>query len=168
MAAKARAIWCSKRNIGPVPCHVTPAESAAASFDLPALPSEAGRAALRGDVLAAALGLTDDDIGFGNFAPSCWSAGIAFAFVPLKNLDAVRRAKPDLVRFAAFDCPRVFVFANETAEPGHDFHARMFAPSFGIGEDPATGSAAAAFAGVLHRFAGLKDGIHGLRDRAGL
>jgi trans-2,3-dihydro-3-hydroxyanthranilate isomerase len=36
----------------------------------------------------------------------------------------------------------------------------MFAPSYGVPEDPATGSAAAAFAGVLTRFAGLKDGRH--------
>jgi len=30
-----------------------------------------------------------------------------------------------------------------------DFHARMFAPALGITEDPATGSAAAALAGVI-------------------
>ena len=39
--------------------------------------------------------------------------------------------------------------AAETREPGHGFHARMFAPGLGIPEDPATGSAAAAFTGVL-------------------
>lgn len=54
----------------------------------------------------------------------------------------------------------MFVFCRETAEAGHDFHARMFAPSYGVVEDPATGSAAAAFAGVLTRFAGLEDGRH--------
>ena len=36
----------------------------------------------------------------------------------------------------------------------------MFAPSFGIPEDPATGSAAAAFAGVLMQFEPLGDGEH--------
>ena len=41
-----------------------------------------------------------------------------------------------------------FVYCRETAETGHHFHARMFAPNLGLMEDPATGSAAAAFAGV--------------------
>ncbi len=36
----------------------------------------------------------------------------------------------------------------------------MFAPSFGIIEDPATGSAAAAFAGVVARCERLPDGEH--------
>jgi trans-2,3-dihydro-3-hydroxyanthranilate isomerase len=36
----------------------------------------------------------------------------------------------------------------------------MFAPEHGVPEDPATGSAAAAFAGVVHRFDGLPDGGH--------
>jgi trans-2,3-dihydro-3-hydroxyanthranilate isomerase len=34
----------------------------------------------------------------------------------------------------------------------------MFAPEFGIAEDPATGSAAAAFAGYLARRSGHKEG----------
>ena len=37
---------------------------------------------------------------------------------------------------------------------------RMFAPSVGVAEDPATGSAAVCFAGVVHQFDGLQDGIH--------
>ena len=36
----------------------------------------------------------------------------------------------------------------------------MFAPEIGIAEDPATGSAAAAFAGVIHRFDSPPDGDH--------
>jgi trans-2,3-dihydro-3-hydroxyanthranilate isomerase len=36
----------------------------------------------------------------------------------------------------------------------------MFAPSFGMGEDPATGSAAAAFTGALMQFEPLGSGEH--------
>lgn len=151
-------------NIGPVPCHVEAGgEGGHATFVLPALPAEAG-APPPTEALAAALGLAADDIGFGAFAPSCFSAGIGFTFTPLKNIDAVRRAQPDLTRLApAFAAPAhraLFAFCAETVERGHTFHARMFAPSYGVPEDPATGSAAAAFAGVLARFAGLKDGTH--------
>ena len=53
-----------------------------------------------------------------------------------------------------------FVFCRETVEPDHAFHARMFAPLMGVPEDPATGSAAAAFAGLLARSVRLGDGEH--------
>ena len=43
----------------------------------------------------------------------------------------------------------------------------MFAPSFGIAEDPATGSAAAAFAGLLARCETLADGEHAFQIEQG-
>jgi trans-2,3-dihydro-3-hydroxyanthranilate isomerase len=53
-----------------------------------------------------------------------------------------------------------FLYCGETVHTTSSFHARMFAPGAGIAEDPATGSAAAAFAGVIHRFDGPPDGMH--------
>jgi trans-2,3-dihydro-3-hydroxyanthranilate isomerase len=159
-------------NIGPVPCRVTPAgaELGQASFVLPALPSAAG-APPPVDALARALGISAGDIGFDAYVPSCWSAGIGFTFAPLKSLDAVRRSKPDLAQFSKVLTDgahrAVFAFCRETAEAGHDFHARMFAPSYGVAEDPATGSAVAAFAAVLARFGGLKDGEHAMTIEQG-
>ncbi len=161
--AEARAMVLEE-NVGPVPCRVTPAgDRGEATFDLPSLPVEAG-APPPVAILAEALGIVVDDIGFGDFKPSCWSAGNGFTFVPVKSLDAVGRAKPNP---AVFDGTltepahgALFVFSRETAEAGHDFHGRMFAPAMGVTEDPATGSAAAAFAGVLTRFGRLKDGEH--------
>jgi trans-2,3-dihydro-3-hydroxyanthranilate isomerase len=151
-------------NIGPVPCQVEAAGTGGqAMFQLPALPVDAGPPPPAG-TLAAALGLHQRDIGFGNYSPCCFSAGIAFAFTPLKNLDAVQRAAPVLARFSsdlgANAHRAVFAYCAEAAEAAHHFHARMFAPSYGVPEDPATGSAAAAFAGVLTRFSGLQDGRH--------
>jgi trans-2,3-dihydro-3-hydroxyanthranilate isomerase len=61
----------------------------------------------------------------------------------------------------------VYVFCRETREPGHGFHARMFAPGLGIREDPATGSAAAAFTGVLARDGRLPDGSHAITIEQG-
>ncbi len=157
-----------QETIGPVVCQVTPgAGGGHASFALPALPAEAGPAP-RAEALASALGLAAADIGFGPFVPSCWSAGLGFVFVPLRSLDAVRRARPDAAQIAAALGDRLlFVFAGETVEPGRQFHARMFAPTLGIAEDPATGSAAAAFAGVLSRHAGLRDGEHAIAIEQG-
>ena len=121
--------------------------------------------------MADALSLAVDDIGFGDFAPSVWSAGVPFTLVPLKNIDAVRRATPVLAQFeTALGAPghgSVFVFSADTDEPGNDFHARMFAPGMGVLEDPATGAAVAAFSGLLARSGGLKDGDHRLTIEQG-
>ncbi len=73
------------------------------------------------------------------------SAGVPFLFVPLKGLDAVRRAALRLDRWARrlkdYEAPNVYVFTLETERPGSTVHGRMFAPALGIAEDPATGAA---------------------------
>lgn len=151
-----------EENIGPVRCWTKSGDGRGeAIFAVPVLPSQTVAPPPAG-VIAAALGLTADDIGFDDLTPSGWSAGNPFLFVPVRGIDAVRRAAPDLARFAAAQAEHraVFVFSHETEEKGHSFHARMFAPAMGIIEDPATGSAVAAFAGLLGRFGGYADGDH--------
>jgi trans-2,3-dihydro-3-hydroxyanthranilate isomerase len=156
-----------EETVGPVRCRIEPldAERGRARFVLPRLPEPVAGEVDAGAV-AAALGLSRNHIGFGSFVSESWSAGVAFTLVPLRGLDAVGRAKPDMRRWdAAFGTeghPAAFVFCRETAEPGHAFHARMFAPSLGIAEDPATGAAVAAFAGAVARHGGLSDGDHDL------
>ena len=51
--------------------------------------------------------------------------------------------------------------------PGLICDSRMFAPQFGIIEDPATGSAAAAFAGVAREFEAPEDGMHAITIEQG-
>ena len=73
------------------------------------------------------------------------SCGVPFLFVPLRGLDAARRARPraDLIGQAAGDGvpPQVFVFTREVESAFSTVHSRMFAPGLGITEDPATGGA---------------------------
>jgi trans-2,3-dihydro-3-hydroxyanthranilate isomerase len=148
-----------EEGIGAVRCTLESMRGGGGSarFTIPQLPTEVGPTA---DVaaIAAALSLVPEDIGEGR--PARWSAGIPLTFVPIVSLAAIARCRPDLAKFdAAFGAgAAVYVFCNETAEAGHHFHARMFAPGMGVPEDPATGSAAAAFAGVLARR--LSDGTH--------
>jgi trans-2,3-dihydro-3-hydroxyanthranilate isomerase len=134
-----------------------------ARFQLARLPEEVGQAA-GADKIAAALGLDAGDIGFDGFKPACWSAGVQLSFVPVRGLQAVGRCQPNLAHWgAAFGeggHAAAYVFGRETVERGSAFHARMFAPRLGIMEDPATGAAAAAFAGVLAHFAPPSDGDH--------
>ncbi len=63
--------------------------------------------------------------------------------------------------------PELLFFADETEDKRNHFHARMFAPSFGVREDPATGSAAAAFAGFCARSLSLGNGEHGFKIEQG-
>jgi trans-2,3-dihydro-3-hydroxyanthranilate isomerase len=137
--------------------------SGSARFRVPRLPQVWGEGREVAEV-AWALGVDPSDIGFDRHLPSRHSAGVAFDFVPLRTRDAVARARPNGEAFAKVfgdsDHPAAYVYSRETASAAHQFHARMFAPSFGIGEDPATGSAAAAFAGVLMQFEPLGNGEH--------
>jgi trans-2,3-dihydro-3-hydroxyanthranilate isomerase len=149
--------------IGPVRCMLESksGERGRARFAIPQLPSEAGPVP-DDATIAAALNLAPADIGFGRFRPARWSAGNPFTFVPVSGLAAIERCRADLAKFdVAFGVPGMaFIYCGETAAPGHDFHARMFAPTSGVAEDPATGSAAAAFAGVLAQVSALSDGDH--------
>jgi trans-2,3-dihydro-3-hydroxyanthranilate isomerase len=155
-----------EEGIGAVRCTLESTSGGGGSvrFAIPQLPTEVGAPA-DDAAIAAALSLTPSDIGEGR--PARWSAGLPFTFVPIASLSAMARCRPDLAKFdAAFGAGgAAYVFCNETAEPGHHFHARMFAPGMGVPEDPATGSAAAAFAGVLARR--LRDGTHALAIEQG-
>jgi trans-2,3-dihydro-3-hydroxyanthranilate isomerase len=156
-----------EENIGPVRCDAERHgnEVGHARFALPRLPKHMGDLGDASDV-AAALSLTLDDLGCDDFEPGLWSAGVGFAMVPIRGLDATERARPDITRwegaFGAKPTTGAFVFCRETAQPGHAFHARMFAPLMGVAEDPATGSAVAAFAGLIARTVAQADGEHAI------
>jgi trans-2,3-dihydro-3-hydroxyanthranilate isomerase len=147
--------------IGPVRCTLTAVGDGQgnARFAIPQLPAEAGPAP-DSAAIATALGIAPAEVGFDAFRPARWSAGNPFTFVPIAGLAVIARCRPNPGAFdTAFGAGgAAYLFCHETAEPGHAFHARMFAPSHGIPEDPATGSAAAAFAGVLA--AHTSDGAH--------
>lgn len=131
-----------------------------AEFDVPKLPQQ-GSAAAHDDRIAAALGLAPFEIGFENHRPTEFSSGAAFTFVPVQGLEVMRRAR---IVHAHWDeafrgsAGKVMLYCRETVRHHAAFHSRVFAPTLGIPEDPATGSAAAAFAAVVHRFDQLPDG----------
>lgn len=140
-----------------------PGQTAFAEFDAPKLPKAAG-ALPPLETLAAGLGLIPSEIGFENHRPSCFAAANAFAFVPVASLEAIARARINGEHWAkAFEEQGLlgcYVYTRQCQHTGAAFHARMFAPGAGIPEDPATGSAAVAFAGVVHHFDQPPDGVH--------
>jgi len=156
-----------EEEIGAIACTVShrAGQPHRAHFTMPKLPARIGLPQDM-DLVAAALSLTAADIGFDRHVPTVYSAGLPFTFVPVANLAAIARAKPRLELFeTAFGVHApgaAFLYTCETVAPEHQYHARMFAPSLGISEDPATGSAAAAFAGVITAFEKIPDGSQAL------
>ncbi|THD42062.1 MAG: PhzF family phenazine biosynthesis protein [Bradyrhizobium sp.] len=132
-------------------------QALAAYFTLPRLP-RIGEAPPPVEEIAQRLGLAPEDIGFGAHAPVRAEAGVEYLFAPLASLEALGRADPDRHRWGADGGPAIFCYAAGDGETS--YRARMFAAGWGIREDPATGSAIAAFAGALMRFAPPGDGDH--------
>ncbi|HKY97104.1 MAG TPA: PhzF family phenazine biosynthesis protein [Gemmatimonadaceae bacterium] len=108
--------------------------------------------------IAKALSLDSSDVLSSPAAIEAWSVGVPFLFVPLRDISAVQRARVDTLAWdAAFGSggtDDVFLFAQE----GDVIRARMFAPSLGVPEDPATGSAVAALGGYLASRSAAREG----------
>ncbi|HJU31620.1 MAG TPA: PhzF family phenazine biosynthesis protein [Hyphomicrobiaceae bacterium] len=152
-----------EEQIGPVRVGVRMRQGSAAfaEFDAPKLPQESGTLPSV-ERLAAALGLIPAEIGFENHRPTKFAAGNTFAFIPVASLEAIAKAHVASAHWGAAIQGGIgaYLYCRQTVHTTSAFHARMFAPEHGVPEDPATGSAAASFAGVVHRFDALPDGQH--------
>jgi len=83
-----------------------------------------------------------------DYPVSVVNAGLETLIVPLRRLKTVLSLTPSLEELKDF-CVRhavdtITVFSDETADSGNRFRTRVFAPTFGYLEDPATGSGNAA------------------------
>ncbi len=139
----------------------------AAYFDLPKLPERLDGAPPFNAEIAAGLGLSLDDIGFDAHQPSLFSAGAPYLFVPVRSLEAIGRARPGVMPWASETGPAAYLYTREVAHADSAYHARMFGGGWGVTEDPATGSAAAAFAGVALAHDCPADGEHVLTIEQG-
>lgn len=84
------------------------------------------------------------------------STGLPFIIVPLKGMDAVKRARISLDKLYpmidTLDAKMIFLFSTETYAPENQINARMFGDAYGVPEDPATGSANGCLAGYLAKY----------------
>jgi trans-2,3-dihydro-3-hydroxyanthranilate isomerase len=158
-----------EEEVGDVVCVVRhrKGRALAANFDLPKLPERLKVAPPSRSEIAEGLGLAPDDIGFDGHEPSLFSAGAPYLFVPVRSLAAIGKARPGSMPWAENGGPATYLYTREVVEEGSAFHARMFGGGWGVAEDPATGSAAAAFAGVALAFERPGDGEHVLAMEQG-
>lgn len=165
MLARHGVVVTLEEEVGVLRCEVLEGRDGAAlaRFAAPRVPARAGDAA-DVETLARAVGLDVEDIGFGRHAPSVYSAGVEIVFIPVKSRGALDRARPEPATFASAMGASLgaYLYTRDTVEASSAVHARMFPNGLGIGEDPATGAAAAAFAGVAHAYEAPEDGEHEL------
>lgn len=133
--------------VGPVPVRVEPGDRPLIWLTTP--PIQDGPIFDR-DKVASALGLTTGDLL--DATPQLLTAGNPTVFVGLKDRETVDRAALELAGMKQIkdgypEPVCVFVFAP-TAEGAY---SRMFAPEYGITEDPATGSSTGPLAVYMVR-----------------
>lgn len=103
--------------------------------------------------VAASVGLDAATIVTDRHPPRVASVGLPFLFVELRDRPALVEARVRHDEHAALmrACGGngIHLYTRDTGEPGIDLRARMYAPLHGVAEDPATGSANVALAGLL-------------------
>lgn len=143
--------WVLEERVGPVPVRMARQGGRIRWGELTvAQPPEERAADVSAEQLADMLGLAPAALAGGEHAPVAASCGLPFTLVVLKDAADLGRLKVNNAAIVeALDgtwAPDLFV-AAETGDG--EWQARMFAPVDNLIEDPATGSAAAAFGAFL-------------------
>ena len=135
-----------------------------AQFTAPVVPFAVDMALPPLHEIARAVNLSPDDIGFENHAPNLLEGGPRFFHVPVKSRMALKTAAVREPHWSKLIEPLgtdgIYLYTRGGDSPKTNFRARMFAPTGGIPEDPATGSATALLAVQLLKAEALKDGTH--------
>ncbi|RPI06497.1 MAG: PhzF family phenazine biosynthesis protein [Ignavibacteriae bacterium] len=84
-----------------------------------------------------------------NFPISIINAGLSTLIVPIKSLESILALSPELEMLKEFclksEVDIIEVFTSDVADKSNNYRTRVFAPTFGYIEDPATGSGNSAF-----------------------
>jgi trans-2,3-dihydro-3-hydroxyanthranilate isomerase len=133
-------------NIGPTPVDLEWADGGLDFAWMTQRPPTFGPIVSQRDAVAAAVGLKPEEL-VAHLPVQEVSCGVPYLFVVARDHEAVDRALPDQAGFGrlcaacGLDLP-MYLFAIGGPSPEDTAYGRMFAPDYGIVEDPATGSAA--------------------------
>ncbi len=112
------------------------------------------------EMVAAAVSLNPDVVVTKTHQPQVASVGLPFLLAELADRAALERARTNMNGIDAIAAegvtPDIHLYARSADE--FDIRARMFAPLDGVSEDPATGSANCALAGLLSHHDKAADG----------
>ncbi len=111
--------------------------------------------------IADSLNISDEEID-DSLPKQIVSTGVFTFPICIKSLDTLRNIKPDFDKIknicTKLDAGSFHLFCFETIEPGSLYHARDFAPVYGVNEDPVTGTANGAVCSYLTKNNIIKDG----------
>jgi trans-2,3-dihydro-3-hydroxyanthranilate isomerase len=120
--------------------------------------------------VAAAVSLSAADVIVTGHPPQVASVGVPFLMTELTDRTALERARVDQAGLAALArlgfSRGIHLYARSGDE--FDLRARMFDPHGGVAEDPATGSANCALAGLLRHYGDPADGAEAWRIAQGV
>lgn len=122
------------------------------------------------ELVARAVSLDPADIVVETHPPRVASVGLPFLFAELKNRDSLKRAEIDMKKLTAISeenlATDILLYVH--SDDDFDVRVRVFAPMSGVPEDPATGSANCALAGLLTHYNDAPNGIFKLRIAQGV
>jgi trans-2,3-dihydro-3-hydroxyanthranilate isomerase len=106
------------------------------------------------ELVTAAVSIGPTEIVTKTHGPQVASVGLPFIMVELRDRSVLERARINMSGFEALATqdvmPDVYLYIRSSDD--FDIRARMFAPLSGVPEDPATGSANCALAGLLAHY----------------
>lgn len=160
---KKRGLLIFEQKVGEIPVTYSESEDTFVSLTMSQPLPVFGPVLENNELIAKILSLKPERISDKSPVQSV-SCGNNFLFIPLKSIEDIRQIKvrPDKLEeySTELDSTELYVFSGETINPAHHIHGRMFAPMFGITEDPATGSASGPLGCYLVK--------HGLSDGSGI
>jgi trans-2,3-dihydro-3-hydroxyanthranilate isomerase len=122
------------------------------------------------ELVASAVSLNREDIVTDTHHPQICSVGLPFVFTELRDRAALERARINMSGFDALRDlgvnPQLHLYSRVSDD--FDIRARMFAPLSGVPEDPATGSAGCALAGLLAHYKKERNGSFAWRIAQGV
>jgi trans-2,3-dihydro-3-hydroxyanthranilate isomerase len=155
--AKGRKEFVFELGVGPTPVSLEWTDDGLAFAWMTQLRPTFGATLANTADLAAAVGIDASDIVAG-LPLQVVTCGVPYLMLPLVSrtaVDAVSIDKRPLMRTFAdggVDPVPLFIFTTDTGDPGTTAYSRMLAPMFGIGEDPATGSACGPLGSYLLQY----------------
>ncbi len=151
-----------EEKVGPVPVLIRSVEGRPVFTQLTAAkPPERGEAGYDASTIAEVISLGVEDLAVdGDYAIEGVSVGEPFLIIPVRSIEALGRARINLQKWETTLrgswASEVFLFSAD--DSAGVMRARMFAPTMGIPEDPATGAACAGFGGYLAWRSAVRDG----------
>jgi trans-2,3-dihydro-3-hydroxyanthranilate isomerase len=156
-----------EEKAGMVPVTIQAAAGRIASCELKAPQPVSFHENVPARLIAAAVSLTEDDIVTVRHEPQVVSVGLPFVFAELRDRATLERVRINTAGFEAVsdllgDPIRASLYLY-TRTGDREIRSRMLAPLSGIPEDPATGSAGCAVAGLLTHLDGNASGEYSYR-----